>query len=60
MTLKWDDPIQIEDSKGNMINMPTVLAYNETKEMKRANRRLQITFLTTGNEDITATTKKAE
>jgi hypothetical protein len=43
-----------------MINMPTVLAYNETKEMKRANRRLQITFLTTGNEDITATTKEAE
>jgi hypothetical protein len=28
--------------------------------MKRANRRLQITFLTTGNEDITATTKEAE
>ena len=58
LTLKWDDPIQIEDSKGNMIDMPTVLAYNETKEMKRANRRLQITFLTTGNEDISAATKK--
>ena len=58
LTLKWDDPIQIEDSKGNMIDMPTVLAYNATKEMKRANRRLQITFLTTGNEDITAATKK--
>ena len=55
LKLTWNEKqTYTNEASGNTYELPTVLGWNATSEMKANNRRLQITFLATTADNLAA------